>query len=147
MVHQLDVVCGDVSIDLSEDVLFGEAGLVKSLSASKTPRKLDEVHGISVAESSIPERVHPSPMLETDATAAAGAEASESGHISAPLQSDAAAVSTAAISEPPKGRVVKVPEKVCFHQVTSIHPSLLCNVFKDILLRISLSSSNRGLVR
>jgi hypothetical protein len=101
MVHQLDVVCGDVSIDLSEDALFGEAGLVKSLSASKTPRKLDEVHGISVAESSIPERVHPSPTLE-------------SGHISAPLQSDAAAVSTAAISEPPKGRVVKVPEKVCF---------------------------------
>lgn len=119
MVQQLDVICGDVLIDLSEDVLFGEAGLMKSLSSSKTSRKSAEVHGVSVVEtSSIPEPVHLSPTSETDATAvtaaAAVTEASESGPSSITLEAGAGAVSTAAVAEPPKGRVVKVPEKVCY---------------------------------
>ena len=125
IVQQLDVVCGDVSIDLSEDVLFGEACLAESLSASKTSRKVGEVHEIPVAESLISEGVYPSSALESgdavSTVAADVAEASESAHISPTLEAGAAALTTTAIPEPSKGRVVKVPEKVCY-------PSINCNL-------------------
>ncbi|KAG0631787.1 hypothetical protein M758_1G279100 [Ceratodon purpureus] len=140
MVQQLDVVCGDVSIDLSEDMLFGDAGLVKSLNASKTSRKLDEVHGASLVDSSIPERVDPFPTAETDA-AAAVAEASESGHIPATLKSDAAGASTSAIAEPPKGRVVKVPEKVGFSLPKL---SLKCSYKEGVLENVVTGIVMRG---
>lgn len=129
MVQQLDVVCGDVSIDLSEDLLFGEAGLFKSLSASS--RKSDEAHGVHVAVSSIPQVGHPAPSSEFDAAAAPAAvsvdEGSESRHTSPPVDAGAAAVSGTAIAESPlRGRVVKVPEKVSvIHMVTTSHRSIL----------------------
>lgn len=130
MVQQLDVVCGDVSIDLSEDLLFGEAGLLNSLSASSRSRKLGEPLGVHVIESSISEVGHPAPSSEFDAAAAPAAitvNDSESRHISRNLEAGAAAVGATVIAEsPPKGRVVKVPEKVgVIHLVAAIRLSSL----------------------
>jgi len=131
MVQKLDVVCGDVSIDLSEDLLLGEAGLLKSLSASSRSRKLSEAHGLQVRESSIPEVGHPAPSSELDGTSAPAAVAandgSESRRISPTSGAGAAAVSVTTTAEtPPEGRVVKVPEEVgVIHLVTAIQPSLI----------------------
>lgn len=127
MVQQLDVVCGDVSIDLSEDLLFGEAGLLESLSASSRSRKLGEADGMHVTKSSIPEVVHPAPSSEFDAASASPAivvdDGYESRRISPTLEAGAAAVSATAIAEsPPNGRIVKVPENVgVIHLVIFLH--------------------------
>lgn len=132
MLQQLDVMCGDVSIDLSEDILLGEAGLLNSLNASKKSRESSELHGVSVPESSTLELAQPTPSLETDATAAAvvAAVASGSEHISPTLEAGAAAVSAVATAESSKGRIFKVPEKVCCP--SGYHNSSFC--FKILYL-------------
>lgn len=119
MVQQLDVVCGDVSVDLSEDLLIGEAGLLKSLRESSRSRNLGEAHGVPATEPSMPEVGHPAPSSDHGATSAPASasigvvDGAESGRISLAPEAGAGAASATAIAESaPNGRVVKVPEKV-----------------------------------
>ncbi|XP_024390151.1 protein SABRE isoform X3 [Physcomitrium patens] len=143
MLQQLDVMCGDVSIDLSEDILLGEAGLLNSLNASKKSRESSELHGVSVPESSTLELAQPTPSLETDATAAAvvAAVASGSEHISPTLEAGAAAVSAVATAESPKGRIFKVPEKIgfCLPKL-----SLKCSYKEGVLENVVTGIQMRG---
>lgn len=88
MIQQLDVRCGDAMVDLNEELLLGEAGLLKKLNTSQKDDA--SLNGeASIPEAAVPEITLSSPTLQVNG-----------GHV------DTEGANS------PKGRVVKVPDKV-----------------------------------
>lgn len=201
MIQHLDVLCGDATVDLSEELLLGDTGLLQSInmrkkiphrneaqgvdyldssnpvvlqpscevqgvttsepSASEGLQNSREIQGVTTSESSTSEGLQKSGEVQRVTTSepstseclhtsgeVQGVTTSEpstseclqtSGKVQEPITSQpshsdeyhsstslgtelgAAASSSVAESEPPKGRTVKVPERVSIHSISLLY--------------------------
>jgi len=139
MIQHLDVLCGDATVDLSEELLLGDTGLLQSINMRKKVPHGHEAQGVDSLESSNPDILQPS--FEAQGVTTSEPSTSECFQTSGKVQelitsqtSDeyhsstssgtkvrAAASSPLAESEPPKGRTVKVPERVSIHSLSLLY--------------------------
>jgi hypothetical protein len=60
MIQHLDVLCGDATVDLSEELLLGDTGLLQSINMRKKVPHGHEAQGVDSLESSNPDILQPS---------------------------------------------------------------------------------------
>ena len=60
MIQHLDVLCGDATVDLSEELLLGDTGLLQSINMRKKVPHGDEAQGVDSLDSSNPDILPPS---------------------------------------------------------------------------------------
>ena len=60
MIQHLDVLCGDATVDLSEELLFGDTGLLQSINMRKKVPHGHEAQGVNSLDSSNPDILQPS---------------------------------------------------------------------------------------
>ena len=159
MIQHLDVLCGDATVDLSEELLLGDTGLLQSINMRKKVPHGHEAQGVDSLDSSNPDNLQPSCEVQGATTSehltskglhnsgeVQGVTTSEpstseclqtSGQVQELITSQpsdenhsstssgtklgAAASSPVAESEPPKGRTVKVPERVSIHSLSLLY--------------------------
>lgn len=139
MIQHLDVLCGDATVDLSEELLLGDTGLLQSINMRKKVPHGHEAQGVDSLDSSNPDNLQPS--CEVQGVTTSEPSTSEclqtSGQVQELITSQpsdethsstssgtklgAAASSPVAESEPPKGRTVKVPERVSIHSLSLLY--------------------------
>ena len=177
MIQHLDVLCGDATVDLSEELLFGDTGLLQSINMRKKVPHGHEAQGVNSLDSSNPDILQPSCEVQGVTTSehltseglhtsgeVQGVTTSEPSTseclytpsevqeliTSQPSHSDeyhssnslgtklgATASSPVAESEPPKGRTVKVPERVSIHFLSlSYFPEVVILILGFLLVDI-----------
>lgn len=157
MIQHLDVLCGDATVDLSEELLFGDTGLLQSINMRKKVPHGHEAQGVNSLDSSNPDILQPSCEVQGVTTSEPSTSEclytpSEVQELitSQPSHSDeyhssnslgtklgATASSPVAESEPPKGRTVKVPERVSIHFLSlSYFPEVVILILGFLLVDI-----------